>query len=225
MFEVLTYEIETQGREKGLEGLVAVNHALLQVKNPDHPDAVFLIPNTEDNELSIFEGARELFVEDVCDNFLILDGAEDNGYPGYENWYNRFNQLVPGARIGMVPIADRRGVNTLSKFVALMPYAREKGIVSVYIVAAQFHQLRAFMTGASVALREYPELKIYVHPATEWPWDVVVTHSQGTKRGTRRELIGMEFDSISTYQNDAKIGVKPNSIEPTARILDYIKHL
>ncbi len=224
MFEVLTYEIEKQAHERGLEELVAVHHALLQVKGPDHADAVFLIPNTEDNESSIFEGARELYVRGICSDFLILDGAEDNGYPGFDNWYSRFEPMVPNARICMVPIADRHGVNTLSKFVALMPYAKEKGIGSIYIVAAQFHQLRAFMTGASVALRDYPLLKIYVHPAAEMAWDMVVTHSQGIKRATRRDFVGIELGQIIKYQNDGE-NIKPNSIDTTARIIDYIEQL
>ncbi|MBI3033649.1 hypothetical protein HYY72_00625 [Candidatus Woesearchaeota archaeon] len=53
----------------------------------------------------------------------------------------------------------------------------------------------------------------------------MVAHSQGISRATRRNFVGIELDQIIKYQADKIEGIKPSSIEPTARIMDYIKQL
>ncbi len=225
MPDILTLEIEKQAKARGLYDLLEVYYRIRAVGLPDRVDAIFLVPNTEDNEWSIFTGAKSL--ERLSQMFLILDGAEANGYPGFENWYRRFSDYVNSERIRMVPIADRHKVNTLSKFKALVPWAMEQGITSVCLVPAPFHYLRTFMTAASVAIREgvaiggVPELRIYPHAGAEQPWDEFVYHSQGIVWATRREFVRIELDQIVKYQRDGKDGL-PNSIEPTARILEYV---
>lgn len=228
MLDTLTFEIERQAREKGLEDLIEVHHAILGLSLPAHVDAVFLIPNTADNQQSIFEGAQELWRQRVSDTFLIMGGAEANGYPGSENWYKWFSPRVQGARVDIIP--NSGNVNTLSKFLVLEPYARRTAISSVAIVAAPFHQLRAYMTGASVEIRhesrgDGPALRLYAHQGTELQWDEEALHSQGTTKDTRRRLLGRELDQIRKFQSMSGIGSPTPDIEPAYRVLEYIEHV
>jgi hypothetical protein len=70
----------------------------------------------------------------------------------------------------------------------------------VFVVAAPFHQLRAFITTASVVLREFPELRVYNQVGTALPWGETVYHSQGTLQCTRGELIQSEMARIERYR-------------------------
>lgn len=72
------------------------------------------------------------------------------------------------------------------------------------------------MTVVTVAMREYPSLKVYSYPGAPQPWDEVVTHSQGRLRGTRAELIAEEQKRIEKY-------TAQDELAPRAKILEYLR--
>lgn len=72
------------------------------------------------------------------------------------------------------------------------------------------------MTAVTVALSEYPELKLYSRPGRAQPWDEVVTHSQGVLQGTRAELIAAEQQRIEKYTAQGDLAGRN-------RILEYLR--
>ncbi len=90
-------------------------------------------------------------------------------------------------------------LHTLIESQGVVRFARRRGYQRLIVTSSPFHQERAFMTAVTVALREYPTLKIYSYPGEPQPWDEVVTHSQGKLTGTRAELIAEEQKRIEKY--------------------------
>lgn len=106
-------------------------------------------------------------------------------------------------------------LHTLVESQKLVRFAKARGYERLVVVSAPFHQERAFMTVVSVALREYPSLKVYSYPGEPQPWDEVVTHSQGKLRGTRAEMVAQEHKRIETY-------TAQGDLAPRANILKYL---
>jgi uncharacterized SAM-binding protein YcdF (DUF218 family) len=106
---------------------------------------------------------------------------------------------IADERIEDVPMEPTEILHTLIEARAVVRYAETNRYQRLIVVSAPFHQPRAFITTASVALREYPALKLYSVPGNAQPWDEVVTHSQGTLTGTRAGLIAQEAQRIETY--------------------------
>jgi hypothetical protein len=71
------------------------------------------------------------------------------------------------------------------------------------------------MTTVSVALREFPELRVYNRVGMALPWHETVFHSQGTLACTRSDLIHRELERIERYQ--AK-----GDLASTAEVFDYL---
>jgi hypothetical protein len=114
-----------------------------------------------------------------------------------------------------VPAGKISSINTLIESEALVRYCKQERYGSVYVVSLPFHQLRAFMTLVTVALREYPQLSIYSHPGAALPWIETVAHSQGTLQAPRRQLIQEELTRISAYQ-------KKGDLARFEDVLDYL---
>ena len=72
------------------------------------------------------------------------------------------------------------------------------------------------MTTVTVALSDYPELKVYSHPGRTQPWDETVTHSQGMLEGTRAELIAAEQERIEKY-------TAQGDLAPREEVLHYLQ--
>jgi hypothetical protein len=97
-----------------------------------------------------------------------------------------------------------------------MRHTKHKNYRSIIVIAAPFHQERAFMTAVSVAIREYSDLCLYSYPGRALAWDEQVVHSQGTVRATRSELILSEQERINTYQ-------KKGDLVSYSQVLSYLK--
>ena len=188
-----------------------------RVFKDDHPqlDWAYLFAETEENQDSGFQAAAEMKRQELSRTFLVINGEEKHGFPGYAKWQRRLGQLVGYDNVKPVPIGDPSQVNTLSESEALVRYAMEQKQGRLYIVAPPFHLLRAFMTCASATLKTYDQLSIFNYAGVTLPWGEVVTHSQGVLRAPRRELIGYELERIKKYQ-------EKRDILPTQRILDYM---
>jgi len=107
-------------------------------------------------------------------------------------------------------------LHTLIESQKTVRFARAQGYRRLIVVSSPFHQERAFMTMVTVALREYPALKLYSIPGAPQRWDEVVTHSQGKLRGTRAELIAEEQKRIEKY-------TAQGDLAPRQMVLDYLR--
>ena len=96
-----------------------------------------------------------------------------------------------------------------------MNYAVKQKLRSLYVVSSPFHQLRAFMTLVTVALRDYPDLQIFSYTGNSLPWLDKTVHSQGTLSGTRKDIIKAEFERIEKYK-------QMGDLSSETEILDYL---
>jgi len=106
-------------------------------------------------------------------------------------------------------------VNTLVEAELLIKKAQTAKWSEVVIVAAPFHQLRAFITTVSIASKKMPNLKIYNYVGQPLTWDQTVYHSQGTLKGTRTSFIYSELERIEKY-------TAKGNLLPIEDILDYL---
>lgn len=212
-------EIEKQAKYAGLDRLVDVYDKITQEAgriNLRKFDGIYLFAETNDNEDAAFLSAKNLLEREVCnsDNVLVINGLEANGFPGFKKWQA---QLIRDYGIVALPIdiPNPSGVNTLSESECVVRYTKEHTFSSILSIAPQFHLLRAFMTLASVTIREYPGLSVFPYPGADQDWNQVVSHSQGKVRSRRMDLVKGEIERIKRYQS---IG----DLEPTEKIIEYI---
>ena len=164
-------------------------------------DGAYLYCTTVDNQASIFQTARMLISHGVADRVFILDAQAMSGYPGVDQCRRRLLEFgLPADKIDYVPYGGAASINTLVESQALIRFAKESGMGSLVLVSPPFHQLRAFMTAATVALKWHLDLAIYSHPGAAISWMETVAHSQGTLQAQRRQLIQEELIRIHTYQ-------------------------
>ena len=108
------------------------------------------------------------------------------------------------AVVSVLPILVPGNLNTMSEAQAMVRHAREHGMRTIGVVAPAFHMPRTFLSAISVAVREYPDAKVYALPGAtpDW-WHDAVMHSQGQLRNTRAELFrSSERGRIAKYQQE-----------------------
>ena len=176
----------------------------------------YLFAETKDNQVSSFQAAQQMKQLGLADKFLISGIAEAAGYPGGEAWKRDLGKKIGSENIFLVPFQYEKA-NTLTESMALASYLRRTNTYALYLVAPHFHQPRAFMTLASIAIKNFNGLKIYNYPGILLPWERMVYHSQGilNPMKTRRELVEDELIRIMKYQAQG-------NILPSAQILDYL---
>lgn len=169
---------------------------------PQHPvDAAYLFCTTPGNQASLNQAARALIHQSIAARILILNAPPLSGYPGVTHCQNQLQASgVAPELIETVPLDETPSLNTLIESQALIAHAKAHALRSLVVVAPPFHQLRAFMTAVTVALRQYPSLAIYSFPGAALSWTRETTHSQGALTASRRQLIAEEFARIRTYQ-------------------------
>mgnify|MGYP001558278689 CR=1 len=227
-YKILDEEIKTIGREivryaprLGLdtEKLLYLNQDIMKDFKPRFTQGIYLFTETEYNELSSFIAARELIERDAAAEVFIAN-AGGKGSPGFAHWAERLGKSIGPGRvrplhIPLPPQTKDSWVNTYSESEALINFALKEERKIWYIVAPPFHLLRAFMTAASSSIRKGSEISFYAYPGAPQKWDEFVTHSQGTVKDTRRNLIGKELEGIKKY---ARVG----HIEPPQNIMYYM---
>ena len=169
---------------------------------PGHTaDAVFLFGQTQDNQASVFAAACRLLKERLVERVLFVDSVPRSGYPGSAAWKAALSDLgVSSAQMATVDMAVEASLNTLTEAEGMVHHAMRNGYTDLYVTAAPFHQLRAVMTAVTVALKWYPDIRIYSYPGDALPWLDTVIHSQGTTSARRTDLIHGEFERIRKYQ-------------------------
>jgi hypothetical protein len=175
---------------------------LCDVKADRVADAVFLYSQTLDNQNSVLSAARQLLEYRLAQKVIISHSGPKSGYPGYPAWKKELQDRgVAEELILGVDLAGAASLNTLIEANAMIQFAKRKQYRDIYISAAPFHQLRAFMTSVTAALKYYPRINIYSYCGNALPWLDRVAHSQGETLGSRKELIHGEFGRILKYQN------------------------
>ena len=176
---------------------------LLCDTRPDgQADGAYLYCTTIDNQASVFQTARRLISNSVVSRIYILEAQAMSGYPGVVQYREGLRAFgLPAEQIDCVPYGEATSINTLIESQALVRFARDREMGSLILVSSPFHQLRAFMTAVSVALKLYPQLAIYSHPGAAMSWMETVAHSQGILQAQRRQLIQEELIRVDTYQN------------------------
>lgn len=163
-------------------------------------DAAYLFAQTKPNQESVFVTARELLGRNAVERILISDCDAKSGYIGASAYRQAMIASgIPAASIKEVPMEPTEILHTLIESRALVQFAQAHRCQSLVIISAPFHHERAFMTAVTAALWEYPALRLYSQSGQPQPWNEVVTHSQGTLKGTRAELIAAEQERIEKY--------------------------
>ena len=107
---------------------------------------------------------------------------------------------IPEASIQGVDLKREDSLNTLIEANAMVRHAKQHHFRTLYVTASPFHQIRAFMTSITAARKYYPHIDLYSYNGHPLPWLDNAAHSQGKTTGSRRELIGGEFERIRKYQ-------------------------
>ncbi|MFO7557130.1 MAG: hypothetical protein R6W88_18195 [Desulfobacterales bacterium] len=171
-------------------------------QRPKHPtNGAYLYCQTRSNQQSIFQTAQFLLNNTYTYRILILNTKAKSGYPGFTEWKQNLKQLgISEEQIEGVINKETSMLNTLFESEAIIRFAKQHSYHSLFVVAPPFHQLRAFMTAVTIALREYPELLIYSYPGVAMSWQEEVIHSQGVLKAKRHNLIQEELERIEKYQ-------------------------
>ena len=165
-------------------------------------DAAYLFSQTPDNQFSVLSAGAELIQRERARKLLLTDSGPKSGYPGYPRWRNELLRMgVPASSISGVDLRGEDCLNTLIEAVGMISCAKKNHYAQLYVVASPFHQLRAFMTSVTAALRIFPDIQIYSHNGSSLPWSDTVSHSQGKTVGSRKDLIQGELERIRKYQN------------------------
>ncbi len=196
------------------DSLELLTRALCDVRAPLKTEGAFLFGQTADNQASVLEAARTLLEENLAEKVLFLRSAAGNGYPGFAAWRTELLRMgVPEEKICGIDPPATAALNTLTEAQALLAHARRNGLRALYVVAAPFHQLRAFMTAITVALKHYPDLRLHSFPGAALPWLESAVHSQGITSGPRKDLIGEELIRIRKYQAKGDLAAEGEILE------------
>lgn len=172
------------------------------VPTENEPHIAYLMSQTEFNQDSVFGSALDLYKQKRGELFVaIMSGEARMGYPGEIVWKRKLNQLgIHLGNIFSIP-SPLDNLNTFTEAQSLVRLAKERTWPSVYIVAPPFHQVRSFISTVTVALQEYPKLKIYNKVGKTLDWNKEGVHSQGITKGIRDDFIDGEWDRIEKYEN------------------------
>ncbi len=191
---------------------------LFKVFSDPYPpcQAAYLYAMTEGNQDSVIDKGIALLETDTIQQLWIADSGPKSGYIGIDKWLDILDKRgVPEDKIKGIDIHHFDMINTYIEAFEIIRYAKKNNIARLLIVSAPFHQLRAFSTVVTAALRQYPELKVYSQPGHALSWQENVSHSQGTLYGNREEFIYSELERMEKYNKKGDLA----SIE---EILDYL---
>lgn len=185
---------------------------------PKHVPMVYAFSETDNNKISCIQSAVALWRTGKIVRIGIAQKGEGTGYSGFDKWRNDLLKEVPPEAIVPIPflLSASENLNTFSEATALVRFAKEQNLQMLDIVAPSFHLARCFMSVVSVLVREYPELVIFNRVGDPLDWFESVVHSQGILRGTRIELLWMEFNKILEY-------MKKGDLLPFDDIFSYMQ--
>jgi hypothetical protein len=161
----------------------------------------YLFAQTADNWQAVLSTGVALLRQGRTPALWIPHSEPRSGYSGFTTWQQALlARQVSAEQIIGIETAAFPSINTYIEALTAVRYARASGVTSLYIVAAPFHQLRAFITTVSILLAEYPALRVFNVAGQPMPWYETVRHSQGELQGRRESFIHTELERIATYQ-------------------------
>ncbi|MDW7694015.1 YdcF family protein [Flammeovirgaceae bacterium SG7u.111] len=164
-------------------------------------DGVFLVGQTPSNQESVLKKGAELVKNGHAKKILLLDCGAVSGYPGVDVWLEELKALgMSDEQLEPIPHSDPNMIHTRLEAGSLMAHAKAKEYRSIIICSPSFHQPRSFMTAITMALEEYPEVKVYSQAGDYLPWTESAIHSQGKAAGTRVDILHGELERIYKYQ-------------------------
>lgn len=176
------------------------------------PEAVYIFQQLDANVEAIVGAVVRLADECPKTVFLILQVDNDRlGTPlpgGYGATAGLLKELEKAGmardRIELADFDHSGMIHTLVEAETVVRHAKSRAWRSLAVLAPSFHLPRAAMTTASVALREYPELRLYPVAGAAQPWQEEAAHSQGML-GVRVDFIDTEIERIVRYTGKGDI--------------------
>jgi hypothetical protein len=176
---------------------------------PAHPLSVaYLFGNTPDLESSTLQKGVQLSREGTVKHLCICGGGPITGindknkriaYRGEAAWRkDLIAQGVPKAVVVPVPRPDpvpHTGTEA-QRFIEL---AQKNKWSSVCVVSHPIHLLRAFVSTATVIVKNNLEIKLYAVPGTPEPWQEPALYSQAGEMRPRIELMQGELSRLNRW--------------------------
>ncbi len=179
------------------------------------PDFGYLFGQTNSNQKSVLDAGFLLWKTKKI-KIGILKHKETPNCASFETWRRKL--CSRGVRKGDIIAINSLEINndTLNEAQSLVRFAKDRGLGSIYITAAPFHQLRAFMTTISVAKKEFPKLRVYNAVGSRLNWSEYGIHSGGMLKGRRYEFLESEWERIRRYH-------KKGDLVSLAEAVAYLK--
>lgn len=171
---------------------------------PIHAPVAILVGETKDNISSVLARGVELVKKGFIRRLALPSmESEQFGFAGVD-YCLKFLEAE-----GIDPeVVDVMGhdptlgkPHTMTEVIFFVRRAKQMGIKRAILIAAPFHQLRSFVTAATVAQQEYPALSFYNSVGFPLDWKGEALHSQGTVQGSRVGLFRGEVERIVRYQD------------------------
>lgn len=172
---------------------------------PNEPtDAVCFYGQTTENDTPMIESAAFIHMNGAARLVAITGFAgEKNGsfeVRSSKSFANEIMKLgVASENIISFPLSKKFPPCTDAEAVGVIEFAKSQGWKSIIVTVPPLHQVRAFISTVSAAIKYYPELKVYSIPSEALPWTEEVIHSQSAPRAKRSEQFGGELAKLAKY--------------------------
>ncbi len=172
---------------------------------PGNPaDAVCIFGQTTENDMVMLESAADI------QKFGRAELVAVTGYEGLKKdefevrSSEKFASLlmnlgVPEKDIVFFPLSDKFPPCTDAEAVGVVEFAKSQGWKSLIVTVPPLHQVRAFISTVSAAIKWYPELRVYSMPAAAPSWTEEVIHSQSAPRARRSAQFAGELAKLAKY--------------------------
>jgi hypothetical protein len=173
---------------------------------PGSVDAVCFFGQTTENDTPMLESAARIQRAGLA-NLVAVTGfkGEKNEEKGFEvrsceAFTAKLVELgVDPANIVGFPLSAKFPPCTDAEAIGVVEFAKERGWKSLIVTVPPLHQVRAFISIVSAAIKYYPELMIYSVPAEALPWTQEVIHSQSAPRARRSAQFAGELAKLEKY--------------------------
>lgn len=179
------------------------------------PDFGYLFEQTISNQKSVLDAGFLLWKAKKI-KIGVLKHKKTPNFAGFETWRRELCSRGVRKEDVIAINSSENSINTLNEAQALVRFAKDRRLGSIYITAAPFHQLRAFMTTISVAKKEFPKLRVYNAVGSRLNWSEYGVHSGGVLKGRRYEFLESEWERIMRYH-------KKGDLISLAEALAYLK--
>lgn len=171
-------------------------------------EMVYAFAETSDNQGSVLETATALYHEGRVPCIGISEIGNRNGYPGFDAWQEIL--LVAGIpEENIMPVPNLWGTLppcTHTEARGLMCAVSGHHLQSIFITAPPFHMFRSFVNVVGeLKMLKNRFLKVYCVPARTDDWQEEASHSQGTLRRARKDLLEDEFQRIQRYYEQGNL--------------------